>query len=144
MQVKVKRKEIITDGELQHAKYIKKDRVNGKWRYYYDYNDGTGYSNRGGKDTKQWSNKAGVEVQKTKDGTNVSLFNTKNTKYWDKHQKTSKKNYGPVTVNKAEDGISYNVTIPNKKKIESMTKKTVKQAKKQIKKGKKYLSKMFK
>ena len=27
---------IIKDGELYHWKYIKKKRVNGKWRYYYD------------------------------------------------------------------------------------------------------------
>lgn len=120
--------------ELEHAKYIKREKVNGKWRYYYDHNDGKG-----------WSNKTGVEVSKTKSGdTKVSLFDTKNTKYWDKHQKSSKKNYGPVTVNKAEDGVSVDVTLPSKKKIKSSAKKTIKQAEKQINKGKKKLSKLLK
>jgi hypothetical protein len=33
--------------ELQHAfKYIKKKRVNGKWRYYYDIKDALGYDER--------------------------------------------------------------------------------------------------
>ena len=132
-QVIVKRRREMSEDELMHAKYIKKDKVNGKWRYYYDYNDGDG-----------WSNKVGVSAKKNADNsTTVSAFNTKNTKYWDKHQKTSKKNYGPVTVSKAEDGVEYKVTLPSKQKIEKVTKKTVKQAKKQINKGKKYLSKLF-
>lgn len=32
--------------ELYHWKYIKKKRVNGKWRYYYDIKDALGYDER--------------------------------------------------------------------------------------------------
>lgn len=31
-----------TDNDLQHFKYIKKKKVNGKWRYYYDIGPGYG------------------------------------------------------------------------------------------------------
>lgn len=32
--------------ELKHWKYIKKKKVNGKWRYYYDVKDALGYDER--------------------------------------------------------------------------------------------------
>lgn len=35
------------DDEMYHWKYIKKKRVNGKWRYYYDVKDALGYDERG-------------------------------------------------------------------------------------------------
>ena len=120
-QVIVKRKQ---DDELMHAghKYVKKDVVNGKTRYYYDYNDGDG-----------WSNKVGVSVSKNKNSTDVSLFNTKADGYYRKHQKGSTKKYGALTVNRAEDGTEYSVKIPTKK-IKSVTKKTIKKGKERIKK----------
>lgn len=128
-QVIVKRRS--TD-ELEHGhKYIKKDKVNGKWRYYYDYNDGDG-----------WSNKAGVQINKTKTGTNVELFNTKADRYWRKNEKTSTKEYGPVKIQRAEDGLSVGVDIPTKK-IKKVAKKTVKESKKQIDKGKKKIKKLL-
>lgn len=38
---------IYKDGELFHAhKYIKKKKVNGKWRYYYDIKDALGFDER--------------------------------------------------------------------------------------------------
>jgi hypothetical protein len=38
----IKRQVIIPDDELYHWKYIKRKRVNGKWRYYYDIKDALG------------------------------------------------------------------------------------------------------
>lgn len=113
-EIKVRRK----DGqqysdELQHYKYLKREKKNGKWRYYYDHNNGDG-----------WSDKTGVEISKKKDGTEVTLFNTKNTKYWDKHQSTTKKNYGPIKVSHAEDGVEYTVKFSTKK-LKSFSMKTI-------------------
>lgn len=135
-QVIVKRSSELSEDELMHAghKYIKKDMIDGKWRYYYDHHDGDG-----------WSNKTGVKVGKNASGdTEIEAFNTKNSKYYDKYGKTSVKKKGPVTVTKAEDGISYKVTVPNKDKIKKYTKKTVKEAKKHINKGKNKVNKMLK
>lgn len=35
---------------MQHWKYIKKKKVNGKWRYYYDIKDALGYDEREARD----------------------------------------------------------------------------------------------
>lgn len=35
-----------TCNDLQHWKYVKKKKVNGKWRYYYDVKDALGYDER--------------------------------------------------------------------------------------------------
>ena len=35
-----------TSDELYHWKYVKKKKVNGKWRYYYDIKDALGYTKR--------------------------------------------------------------------------------------------------
>ena len=117
---------IYKDGELYHAhKYIKRDMVDGKWRYYYDYNNGDG-----------WSDKVGVTVGKTKSGISISGFNTKADKYWRKNQKAKTVKRGPLTVNQAEDGTEVTLNIPTKK-IKST-------AEKHISKGKKKIDKLFK
>ena len=36
-----------TSDDVQHWKYIKKVKKNGKWRYYYDVKDALGYDERG-------------------------------------------------------------------------------------------------
>lgn len=38
--------ETVNSDELYHWKYIKKKKVNGKWRYYYDIKDALGYTKR--------------------------------------------------------------------------------------------------
>ena len=45
-QLSLNRQVIIPDDELYHWKYIKKKKVNGKWRYYYDIKDALGYDER--------------------------------------------------------------------------------------------------
>ena len=105
--------------------YVRKEMKNGKWRYYYDYNNGDG-----------WSDKVGVSVSKNKNGNaSIELFNTKNDKYYRTYNTTSKKKYGALTVEKAEDGISYKIDIPTKK-ISQISKQT-------ISKGKNALHKLF-
>ena len=105
--------------------YIRKEMKDGKWRYYYDYNNGNG-----------WSDKIGVSVSKNKSGnTSVELFNTKNDKYYRTHNKTSKKKYGALTIEKAEDGINYKIDIPTKQ-ISQISKNT-------ISKGRNALRKLF-
>ena len=101
--------------DVVHAKYIKREKVNGKWRYYYDYNDGKG-----------WSNKVGVEVSKDKGGTTVKAFNTKADKYWRENQSTKTKNYGPLTVEQAEDGTTATLRIKKNKNVEKAKKKVAK------------------
>lgn len=104
---------IYYNGELYHAKYIKKDRVNGKWRYYYDHNDGDG-----------WSNKTGIQIGKNKDGISISAFNTKADRYWRKKQKTKTNTYGALKVEQAEDGTTATLNISTKK-IKSVSKKMI-------------------
>ena len=36
----------VSDDELMHWKYIKREKKNGKWRYYYDVKDALGYDER--------------------------------------------------------------------------------------------------
>ncbi len=113
-EIRVRRKdEPQYSDELQHHKYFKRELKNGKWRYYYDYNNGDG-----------WSDKKGVEIRKKKNSTEITLFNTKNTKYWDKHEKTMTKNYGPIKVSHAEDGVEYTIKFSTKK-LKSFHKKTI-------------------
>lgn len=38
--------DLVSQNELKHWKYIKKKKVNGKWRYYYDIKDALGYDER--------------------------------------------------------------------------------------------------
>lgn len=108
--------------ELVHAKYIKRV-PNGKggYRYYYDYNDGDG-----------WSNKVGVEITKGKGRASVSAFNTKADRYWRKHQKAKTTKHGPLTVERAEDGTTATLNI-NTKKIKATAKQAVTKGKAAVK-----------
>ena len=131
MQIKITRNpnyiatEAPTNKDMQHAKmhkYVKRENVNGRWRYYYDYNNGEG-------------DKAGVEISKNKSGgTRVQAFNTKMDGYWEKHNKTSKKKYGPVTVEKAEDGLGVSIDIPSKQQAKKVIKKYAEAGKKKFQK----------
>ena len=131
MQIKIIRdpnyvaSEAATDNDMQHArthKYIKRVNVNGRWRYYYDYNTPEG-------------DKAGIEISKNKNGgTRVQAFNTKMDGYWKKHNKTSKKKYGPVTVEKAEDGLGVSVDIPSKQQAKKVIEKYAEAGKKKLRK----------
>lgn len=107
-----------TDDDIQHFKYLKKERVDGKWRYYYDYHNGDG-----------WSDKIGFEVGKNDKGnTEISAFNTKKKV---KESEYGPKKHGALTVWKAEDGVEYKVEIPTKK------------IKKYVNSGKSFISRLF-
>lgn len=112
--------------ELAHAhKYIKREYRDGKWRYYYDFNDGDG-----------WSNKVGVETKKNKDGVEITAFNTKADKYWVKNQKARTRKLGGVKVEEAEDGTAVTLNISTKK-IKALPKNIVN-------KGRSIVKKLFK
>lgn len=93
MEVKVVRKQP-TDDNLQHGfKYIKKKKVNGKWRYYYDVKDALGYDERAARD------KAAVAYEKAKkDRKNYENYKTDaNNKIADRRLKKDGSGYRPKT-----------------------------------------------
>lgn len=67
MEVKVTRKTEHSD-ELKHWKYVKKKKVNGKWRYYYDIKDALGYDERAkaAKSIREYNKAAKAEVDYSK------------------------------------------------------------------------------
>ena len=78
--------QLYTTDELMHWKYIKRERVNGKWRYYYDYKDMLGY------DEKARYDQAGS-----------NYINTAK-KYVDAKQALNNKNDGEVRLKKNAAG----------------------------------------
>lgn len=112
------KRRLTTDYYLMHGshKYIKKEMKNGKMRYYYDYNDGNG----------KWSNKAGVEISTNGNTRTTTFFNTKNTKYWDKHGESRTIKIGPITIEDAEDGRSITISSKIKKtKVSNLNKRSI-------------------
>lgn len=147
-QVIVRRKgEPEFSDELKHWKYIKKKKVNGKWRYYYDDSELSKFD-RGATVTTEKINKYGTKVTKTtkyeqtddlfdkgNQSTRVtgnlgssSFDNTETIKYQGKLSRS---------IAKGEKYI-YDKFLSGKNKS-----KTLSKAKKSINKGKKKLAKLL-
>lgn len=130
------------DDELQHFKYIHKEKVNGKWRYYYkgdfDKHDNTKevYEKTKGKPGTKYglyehgkgSDKRVVSVYKTND----FLSTSRKADYGSNGQ------YKYRGVGKIEQGYD-----SAKKKIKKFGKKSIKSLNKQIDRGQKWLNGLF-
>lgn len=142
--------------EIYHWKYIKKKKVNGKWRYYYDRSELDKYDQEYSNERTTYKNVNGrTEVQKkTKtqyNKTNNWLDST--SKLETTSGVTSKGDsigYKKVTYTKSQGKLSraqakgekkiYDTFLSNK----STVKKTMKKASKKINRGKSAISKLLK
>ena len=104
------------DEEMYHAKYIKREMVNGKWRYYYNYND-----------LKDRSNKAGTEASTYTTGTSAARSKTKKATYSDI------KSVRQGVAGKIENGVRA-VTTLTQRSVKSFSTKVINSGKTVIQK----------
>lgn len=131
------------DDELKHFKYVHKEKVNGKWRYYYkgDFDKHDNIKEVYEKTQGRPGSKYGLYVHSSKspDKKVVKVYKTNNL--LSKSRKVdlgSEGQYKYRGVGKIEQGYD-----SAKKKIKKFGKKSVKSLNKQIDRGQKWLNGLF-
>jgi hypothetical protein len=151
---------IIVNGELRHAdelkhyKYIKKKKVKGKWRYYYDVKDALGYDERENfyKTAGEW-----IKYESKYNAAKKSVESAEASKRPLNNSDVIAYEYGKKLKNQAIDArtafkktplgklkqLEVNTTYPSRR-VKRYLKKVGGNTSKQINKAKKWLSKLFK
>ena len=112
------------DNDLEHAghKYIKKKKVNGKWRYYYDIKDALGY------DEQSAYKKATQDKDTATVRTGIAIYNR------DSNFNIRKNNHGKLNTKDLADMQEYNNKINSALKNQSKAEKKYTVAKKNFQK----------